>query len=49
MAILGFYVPPDTGEKITMCITTMLSMGVYLKTITESIPPTSEAVPLIGD
>uniref|UniRef100_A0A914WQK1 Uncharacterized protein n=1 Tax=Plectus sambesii TaxID=2011161 RepID=A0A914WQK1_9BILA len=48
MAILGFYVPPDTGEKITMCITTMLSMGVYLKTITESIPPTSEAVPLIG-
>lgn len=48
MALLGFYVPPDTGEKVTMCITTMLSMGVYLKTITEIIPPTSEAVPLIG-
>jgi hypothetical protein len=48
MGLLGFYMPPDTGEKVTTCITTMLSMGVYLKTITEIIPPTSEAVPLIG-
>ena len=49
MGLLGFYMPPDTGEKVTTCITTMLSMGVYLKTITEIIPPTSEAVPLIGE
>ncbi|KAK0404777.1 hypothetical protein QR680_017621 [Steinernema hermaphroditum] len=48
MAVLGFFMPPETGEKINMCITTMLSMGVYLQSITESIPPTSEAVPLIG-
>uniref|UniRef100_A0A0K0EI08 Neurotransmitter-gated ion-channel ligand-binding domain-containing protein n=1 Tax=Strongyloides stercoralis TaxID=6248 RepID=A0A0K0EI08_STRER len=48
MAVLGFLMPPETGEKINMCITTMLSMGVYLQSITESIPPTSEAVPLIG-
>uniref|UniRef100_A0A0N4ZT20 Neur_chan_LBD domain-containing protein n=1 Tax=Parastrongyloides trichosuri TaxID=131310 RepID=A0A0N4ZT20_PARTI len=48
MAVLGFFMPPETGEKINMCITTMLSMGVYLQSITELIPPTSEAVPLIG-
>uniref|UniRef100_A0A914C8B5 Ligand-gated ion channel 4 n=1 Tax=Acrobeloides nanus TaxID=290746 RepID=A0A914C8B5_9BILA len=48
MAVLGFFMPPETGEKINMCITTMLSMGVYLQSITESIPATSEAVPLIG-
>ncbi|KAK6017902.1 neuronal acetylcholine receptor subunit alpha-7 domain protein, partial [Ostertagia ostertagi] len=45
MAVLGFLMPPETGEKINMIITTLLSMGVYLQSITESIPPTSEAVP----
>uniref|UniRef100_A0A914Q0S3 Uncharacterized protein n=1 Tax=Panagrolaimus davidi TaxID=227884 RepID=A0A914Q0S3_9BILA len=48
MAVFGFLMPPETGEKINLSITTMLSMGVYLQSITESIPPTSEAVPLIG-
>ncbi|KHJ98832.1 Neurotransmitter-gated ion-channel transmembrane region [Oesophagostomum dentatum] len=48
MAVLGFLMPPETGEKVNMIITTLLSMGVYLQSITESIPPTSEAVPLIG-
>lgn len=49
MSMLGFYIPAETGEKVTMCITTMLSMGVFLKTITETMPPTSESVPLIGN
>ncbi len=48
MGLLGFFVPPDTGEKATLCITTTLSMGVYLKSISEVIPPTADAVPLIG-
>ncbi|KAI1716410.1 neurotransmitter-gated ion-channel ligand binding domain-containing protein [Ditylenchus destructor] len=48
MALLGFFMPPETGEKINMLNTVILSMGVYLQSITESIPPTSEAVPLIG-
>lgn len=33
MAVLGFFMPPETGEKINMCITTMLSMGVYLQVV----------------
>lgn len=48
MALLGFCMPPETGEKINMLNTVILSMGVYLQSITESIPPTSETVPLIG-
>ncbi|PAV85801.1 hypothetical protein WR25_14389 [Diploscapter pachys] len=48
MAILGFLMPPETGEKINMIITTLLSMGVYLQSINQSIPPSAEAVPLIG-
>ncbi|KAK6018496.1 hypothetical protein OSTOST_15915 [Ostertagia ostertagi] len=35
MAVLGFLMPPETGEKINMIITTLLSMGVYLQSITE--------------
>lgn len=31
MAVLGFLMPPETGEKINMIITTLLSMGVYLQ------------------
>ncbi|KAF7633404.1 hypothetical protein Mgra_00007197 [Meloidogyne graminicola] len=48
MALLGFCMPPETGEKINMLNTVILSMGVYLQSIIESIPPTSETVPLIG-
>uniref|UniRef100_A0A915E4E2 Ligand-gated ion channel 4 n=1 Tax=Ditylenchus dipsaci TaxID=166011 RepID=A0A915E4E2_9BILA len=48
MALLGFFMPPETGEKINMLNTVILSMGVYLQSITESIPPTSESIPLIG-
>lgn len=48
VALLGFYMPPDSGEKISMGITTLLSMTVFLMIVAESMPPTSDVVPLIG-
>ncbi|XP_013408627.1 neuronal acetylcholine receptor subunit alpha-10-like [Lingula anatina] len=48
VALLGFYVPSDSGEKVTMGITTLLSMTVFLMLVTESMPPSSENLPLIG-
>lgn len=45
----GFYIPSDSGEKVAMGITTLLSMSVFLMVITEAMPPTPDSLPLIGD
>ena len=64
VALLGFYVPSDSGEKVSMGlmtsrllrlrikvsmgITTLLSMTVFLMLVTENMPPTSDVLPLVG-
>jgi hypothetical protein len=40
--------PPETGEKINMLTTVLITVCTVSESITESIPPSSEAVPLIG-
>lgn len=46
IALLVFYVPSESGEKVTLGISALLSMTVFLMTIRESLPPT-EKTPLI--
>ena len=36
-------------SKVTIGITTLLSMTVFLMLVTESMPPTSDVLPLIGE
>ncbi|XP_026275059.1 neuronal acetylcholine receptor subunit alpha-7 isoform X1 [Frankliniella occidentalis] len=48
MALLGFTLPPDSGEKLTLGVTILLSLTVFLNMVAESMPTTSDAVPLIG-
>lgn len=48
VALLGFYMPSESGEKVTMGITTLLSMTVFLMLVAESMPPTSDVLPLVG-
>ena len=48
LSLLAFCLPPDAGEKITLGITVLLSYSVFMLLIAESMPPTSEFVPLIG-
>ncbi|KAL3985611.1 Acetylcholine receptor subunit alpha-type acr-16 [Acanthocheilonema viteae] len=48
MTLLGFTLPPDAGEKITLQITVLLSICFFLSVVSEMSPPTSEAVPLLG-
>ncbi|PAV79781.1 hypothetical protein WR25_11116 isoform C [Diploscapter pachys] len=48
IALLSFYMPSNEGEKVTLGVTSLLSTTVFLMLVAEAMPPTSEALPLIG-
>lgn len=48
MSILGFCLPPDSGEKIGLEITTLLSIMFFLQLLTTIVPESSISIPKIG-
>uniref|UniRef100_A0A336M5I2 CSON010466 protein n=1 Tax=Culicoides sonorensis TaxID=179676 RepID=A0A336M5I2_CULSO len=48
LSILVFYLPADSGEKIALCISILLSQTMFFLLISEIIPSTSLALPLLG-
>jgi len=48
IGILVFFLPPESGEKVSLSVTVLLAMTVYQLLIAETIPATSEVIPLIG-
>ncbi|XP_064618674.1 neuronal acetylcholine receptor subunit alpha-10-like isoform X2 [Lineus longissimus] len=48
LTLVGFMLPPDSGEKVTLGLTVLLAFSVFMLLIAENMPPTSEFAPLIG-
>ncbi len=48
VGFLIFLIPPDSGEKVGMGVTTLLSMTVFLMVVAENMPPNSDSVPIIA-
>ncbi|XP_077992639.1 neuronal acetylcholine receptor subunit beta-3-like [Glandiceps talaboti] len=48
LTILVFYLPPESGEKISLTISLLIALSVFTLIIADIMPPTSETVPLIG-
>ncbi|KRZ28987.1 Acetylcholine receptor subunit alpha-type unc-38 [Trichinella pseudospiralis] len=48
LTILVFYLPSDSNEKISLCISILVSLTVFFLLLTEIIPATSIVLPLIG-
>ncbi|XP_064092160.1 neuronal acetylcholine receptor subunit alpha-7-like isoform X30 [Macrobrachium nipponense] len=48
MAVLGFTLPPDCGEKLSLGVTILLSLTVFHNLVTETLPQVSDAMPVLG-
>ncbi|KAK3740406.1 hypothetical protein QZH41_009479 [Actinostola sp. cb2023] len=48
MSLLSFMVSTESGERITLVITSLLALTVFMMIVADLLPPTSEVVPLIS-
>ena len=48
LSFLVFYLPSDSGEKVALTISIMLSLTFFLLVLIDMIPATSLAMPLMG-
>ena len=48
LGVFVFYLPPESGEKIALGVTVLLSLVVFLLMVSENMPSTSDGFPLIG-
>jgi nicotinic acetylcholine receptor len=49
LTCLTFYLPTESGEKVSLGLTVLLAFSVFMLLIAESIPATSEFIPLISN
>ncbi|XP_068274385.1 5-hydroxytryptamine receptor 3A-like isoform X1 [Nyctibius grandis] len=48
MDIVGFYLPPNSGERVSFKITLLLGYSVFLIIVSDTLPATAVGTPLIG-
>lgn len=48
LTILSFLLPAESGERISLAITLLLAMTVFMLVVADIIPATSDVIPLVG-
>ena len=48
LSTLVYYLPPESGEKVALSITNLLSLVVFQQIISDNMPPSGTEFPLIG-
>ncbi|XP_066292648.1 neuronal acetylcholine receptor subunit alpha-3-like [Branchiostoma lanceolatum] len=46
--VFGFYIPPDSGERLGFFMTILLALVVFLQVLSDSLPKTSTTTPQLG-
>ncbi|XP_077995738.1 neuronal acetylcholine receptor subunit alpha-10-like [Glandiceps talaboti] len=47
LVAVAFYLPSDSGERVTLWVTSILSQFVFLNVVSEFMPPNSEHLPYL--
>ena len=45
---IGFYLPPDCGERVSLTITVLLAVAVFLQLVTDYLPTNSDSIPILA-
>ncbi|XP_064595885.1 neuronal acetylcholine receptor subunit alpha-10-like [Liolophura sinensis] len=48
LGLTSFFLPAESGEKISLNVTILLGLTVFLLLVAEIMPPQSEVIPVIG-
>lgn len=48
VGILAFCLSPDTGQKIQLSTTVLLTMMLFMVMLADKLPPTSDSIPLLS-
>ena len=48
LSMLVFYLPAEANEKITLAISILLALVVFLLLVSKILPPTSDTIPLMA-
>ncbi|KAL3884940.1 hypothetical protein ACJMK2_025039 [Sinanodonta woodiana] len=48
LCLAGFLLPPESGEKITLGLSVLLTITVFMLMVADKMPQTSESIPLIS-
>ena len=47
LAIMSFFLPESSGERVTLLITNFVSLAFFIMMLSSMVPPTSEVTPLL--
>lgn len=48
LTLMSFYLPPESGERISLVITNLLGIAVFMLIVAEILPPTSNEVSILS-